>query len=222
VSILSDLEKKIGYVFVNRGLLETALTHASLPAKKGQKNSHNERLEFLGDRVVGLAVAAMLYRAWPDEDEGALARRHTALVQQDALVAIGQKLELAGLLRSAGGMNVESALADAVEALMAAVYLDGGYEAAKKVAITCWQGMLHEDATPPKDPKSSLQEWAQERGLSLPRYQVVSRSGVDHAPVFEVELHLDTFDSVRAEAASKRNAEKRAAIKMLRQIEGKE
>lgn len=218
----SELEKKIGYVFSDRSLLEMALTHSSLPARKGQKNSNNERMEFLGDRVVGLAVAAMLYRAWPDEDEGALARRHTALVQQDALVAVGRRLDLAGLLRSAGGLNVESALADAVEALMAAVYLDGGYEAAKKVAITCWKGMLHEDATPPKDPKSRLQEWAQEQGFPLPRYNVVSRSGADHAPVFVVELQVGTFDSVRAEAASKRNAEKRAAIKMLRQIEGEE
>lgn len=222
MSTKSDLEKKIGYIFTSKALLETALTHASFQVKKGEQSNNNERLEFLGDRVVGLAVAAMLYRTFPDENEGSLARRHTALVQQSALAAVGQALDIEKLLRTSGAMSGESALADAVEALVAAVYIDGGYEAAKKVVITCWEKMLGDDKTPPKDPKSSLQEWAQERGFPLPRYQIVSRSGVDHAPVFEVELHVDTLDSVRAEAASKRDAEKRAAIKMLNRIEGKE
>lgn len=220
MSQLSELESRIGYAFTDRGILDQALTHASL-----QKKSYdNERLEFLGDRVLGLAVAGMLYKAYPDEDEGKLAKRHTALVQQMALVMIANKLALGGFIHlsagevRAGGQQNETILADAVEALLGAIYLDGGYQAAEKFVTEAWRELLNGQMAPPEDPKTRLQEWVQQRGLPLPAYKVIGKSGSDHAPMFEIEVSVVSFGAATASASSKRAAEKEAAARMLEKI----
>lgn len=210
------LEKKISYVFEDVKLLESALTHSSLQ----KKGCNNERLEFLGDRVLGLAVAALLYRAFPEEKEGELAKRHTALVQQKALVEVAGRLGLSLHLnvsqgeKKAGGLQKDTILADAVEALIGAIFIDGGYAPAAKFVTDFWQSMVQETA-PPEDPKTALQEWAQAQGKPLPEYRVVSKSGSDHAPVFEIEVQVEGEGSARAKAPSKRQAEKDAALLML-------
>jgi ribonuclease-3 len=223
VSINSDgIEKAIGYVFEDAKLLEAALTHASLQKKEGDY----ERLEFLGDRVLGLVVAAMLYRAFPRESEGDLAKRHTALVQQKTLVDVALTLDLPSHLRlssgekKAGGLHKDTILSDAVEALIGAVYLDGGYARAETLVERLWKEKTAA-ASPPEDAKTQLQEWAQARGLPLPEYRVLSRSGSDHAPSFEVGVEVEGFILISAKASSKRQAEKDAAALMLKHMEGK-
>lgn len=218
----SDLQKKLGHVFTAPALLEQALTHASLRTAA----QNNERLEFLGDRVLGLTIAAMLYDAFPDESEGALAKRHTALVQQAALAAIARDIGLPDAIRlsdserAAGGAGKDAILADALEAVMAAVFLDAGFDAAQKMAVRLFAPYLESFAAPPEDPKSSLQEWAQSRSLALPVYEVIGQSGPDHAPLFRISVRIDGFAAEEAEASSKRAAEKAAATKLLAKITG--
>lgn len=217
------LEKTIGYTFTNSALLDTALTHSSV-----KRTTHdNERLEFLGDRVLGLVVADLLYRHFPDEKEGSLAKRHTSLVQQDSLVKVAQQLALAEHLKlsageaKSGGKNKDTILSDALEALIGAIYCDGGHSKAHAFIEKFWGGMLLQQISPPEDAKSKLQEWAQARSLPLPEYTLVSKSGTDHSPQFEIEVFVKGIGKVSAVAASKRAAEKSAALQMLKQI-GKE
>jgi ribonuclease-3 len=211
---------KIGYVFSDPALLETALTHSSTQNDK----NNNERLEFLGDRVLGLAVADLLFTAYPQEPEGSLAKRHTGLVQQEALVNAAQAIGLAEHLKlsagemKSGGQKKEKILADGMEALIGAIYLDGGLEAAEGFIAKFWGGMLQGQALPPEDAKSLLQEWAQGRGLPLPEYKLLGKSGTDHAPSFEIEVSVEGIGKTSATAASKRSAEKEAAAKMLEKI----
>jgi ribonuclease III len=216
VSIHSKLETHIGYAFSDTTLLARALTHASM-----HDALDNERMEFLGDRMLGLAMADLLYRAYPDEDEGHLAKRHTALVQKQALVRVSHDIDLGGFLRlsagemRAGGLKKDTILADALEALIGAIFIDGGYAAAAGFIEKFWAPLLNTQATPPQDAKTTLQEWAQAKGLALPEYKMIGKSGADHAPVFDVEVTVETLGSVRATASSKRAAEKEAAVKML-------
>ena len=214
------LGRKIGYVFSDPALCEMALTHSSTQ----NDGSNNERLEFLGDRVLGLAVADLLFAAFADEAEGGLAKRHTGLVQQEALVHVAQEIDLAQYLRlsagetKSGGHKKDKILADAVEALIGAIYLDGGFKEAQVFVATFWGTMLHGQALPPEDAKSQLQEWAQGLGLSLPEYTLLGKSGTDHAPLFEIEVFVESVGKTSATAASKRAAEKEAALKMLQKI----
>jgi ribonuclease-3 len=219
VSAYSDLQALIGHQFKDADLLDLAMTHASAQRKTPGNTGHdNERLEFLGDRVLGLAVAGMVYRAYPDESEGSLAKRLTALVQQAALVAVAQDIHLEQYVKSAGAAQKSAILSDAVEALIGAVYVDAGYAAAEKMVQKLWTPMLQSYAAPPEDPKTKLQEWAQQHGLPLPEYKVISRDGSDHAPVFTVEVGVQGQGAARAEAASKRAAEKDAAARLLETI----
>lgn len=223
---LEALQKALGYTFTDPALLALALKHASLPRKAGSvpaAQQNNERLEFVGDRVLGLVMAADLYTRHPADREGDLAKRHTVLVQQSALVTVARHLKLVDYIERAAGSGGDVIEADAVEALMGAVFIDGGYTAVAAVIDRLWQPLLEGGAKqPPTDPKSTLQEWAQGRGLSLPVYAVVGKSGSDHAPSFTVELSVQKQKPVRATAASKRLAEKQAALLMLEQIgEGK-
>jgi ribonuclease-3 len=214
------LGKKIGYVFSDAGLLETALTHSS--TQNDQKD--NERLEFLGDRVLGLAVADLLFAAYPHEPEGSLAKRHTGLVQQEALVNVAREIDLAAHVRlsagemKSGGQQKDKILADAMEALIGAIYLAGGLAAAEAFIGRFWQAGLQSQGLPPEDSKSLLQEWAQGRGLPLPEYKLITRAGSDHEPTFEMEVSVATIGSASAIANSKRGAEKEAATKMLEKI----
>ena len=223
MSAISDLQEKIGYVFADAALLQQALTHASV-----QGQAPNERLEFVGDRVLGLVVAALLFKTFPDEAEGDMAKRHTGLVQQQALVDIAADIGLAphirlsGGERNAGGAQKDAIIADAMEALIGAVFMDGGYAAAEKLVTRLWTPHLHKQHLPPEDPKTRLQEWAQQRGLALPQYDVIDQQGPDHAPTFTVAVHVAGFPPAAGTAASKRAAEKAAATALLQHIDEEE
>ncbi len=225
VSVLSDsqsaLEAEIGYKFTHSTLLDMALTHSSLP--KSQHN--NERLEFLGDRVLGLAIAELLYMTFPNEREGDLAKRLTAVVQQAALAEVAEGLNLSKYVRlsvgeiKAGGGKKDAIMSDAVEALIGAIYLDGGYDVACRFVRSRWEKMLATYNVPPEDAKTRLQEWAQQRGLPLPEYVVIARGGEDHKPQFDVEVRVQGLESLAGTSTSKRGAEKAAAAKMLARID---
>lgn len=213
---MDRLQKQLGYRFRDSSLLALALTHPSL-----NKQLSNQRLEFLGDAVLGLAVAEILYSLYPDEAEGELARRHAALVRGETLTEIARELELGRALTlsvseaASGGRDAASNLEDALEALIGALYLDGGLEAAHGFINPLWTERAQNISAPPKDAKTALQEWAQARGLSVPRYQVVAQTGPAHAPEFTVEATLGEFAPERATAANKRAAEQLAAGQLL-------
>jgi len=219
------LEGRLGYRFKDRGLLREALTHGSATGPGRRRRRTNERLEFLGDRVVGLAVAELLFRRYPDEPEGALSPRLSGLVSEPALAAAARGLGLGAWLvvarseEEAGGRERPAILADAFEALMGAVYLDGGLEAAAGIVRRCVEPRLETMVVPPRDAKSRLQEWTQARSLGLPRYEVVQAGGPDHAPVFEVAVAVADLPPARAAAPSKRAAEQAAAAALLAQLE---
>ena len=222
----SDPAHLFGYRFTDAALLQRALTHSSVVADTSQAGENNERLEFIGDRVLGLAVADILYRRYPKEAEGALAKRLTALVQQAALVRVAQEQDLARHLRLSAAekkLGVRDAmLADALEALIGAVFLDGGYAAAAGMIATYWTPLLEADLAPPEDPKTLLQERVQAQGSALPHYETVAQTGPAHAPHFTIRLSIAGAASVEATAASKRLAEKEAARLMLAALDDKE
>ncbi|PZQ45872.1 MAG: ribonuclease III [Micavibrio aeruginosavorus] len=213
------LEERLGYRFKNRAFMEQALTHSS---RSGQAN--NERIEFLGDRVLNLVMAESLFRKFPDENEGSLAKRHSALVQGRMLAIIGAILDLSHFVnlseseRLSGGAENENIISDAMEALLGAIFLDGGLEPAREVILRLWGDNITTLTEAHQDPKTELQEWVQARGLPLPEYEIVDRSGPDHAPTFAVEVRVRDYDPVVAEGPSRRQAEKTAARQMLIQL----
>ena len=211
----------LGHDFTRPDLLEQALTHPSAAAK-----STYERLEFLGDRVLGLVVADMVYRTYPDEPEGALARRYTALVRKEALARVAEAIDLGAHLRVSrgeaeqGGRSSHSLLADACEAVIAALFLDGGFEAARRFVERWWQPLLAEQAEPPQDAKTALQEWAQGQGLPLPAYRLIASEGPPHDPVFEMEVSLPGHPPAQGRGRSRRAAESAAAGALYRLLKG--
>jgi ribonuclease-3 len=218
---LAGLEARIGHGFAKPELVREALTHASLTGRsRRQPVRTNERLEFLGDRVLGLIVADLVIHRFPDEPEGSLTPRFHALVRKEALAEIAGVLDLASALRLApGGDPANPAiLADSCEALIGAIYLDGGLGAAEAFVHRHWSPRLEAMTEPPRDPKTELQEWAQGRGLTLPRYALVDTAGPDHAPVFEVEVAVSGFPPAKGRGASKRAAEQAAAADLLRAV----
>ena len=200
-----------------------ALTHSSYPSGIGC----NERLEFLGDRVLGLAVAQLLHQRFPAEAVGGVARRHAALVRREALSEVAHRIGLPATLRMSrgeeetGGRENPGLLADACEAVIAAIYLDGGLEAALAFVATHWRPMIEGHLTPPKDAKTTLQEWMQARGLAPPVYREIGREGPAHGPTFLVEVAVPNGPPVRASGASKRIAEQAAAEIALALLKGK-
>jgi ribonuclease-3 len=217
---LTDLSHRIGYAFRNPELLALALVHAS--ARGGAPvGSNNQRLEFLGDRVLGLVIAAHLHGAYPNESEGALARRYNRLVHRDTCAAAARRLDLGPYLAmseseaSAGGRDKDTILADGCEAVLGAVFLDGGFESARRVVQRLWAPLLAEAGPVPVDPKTSLQEWAQARRLPIPDYVEIARAGPDHSPVFTIEARVDGFAPARGSGASKRAAQEAAATALL-------
>lgn len=217
---LKALEARLGYEFQDVNLLVRALTHSSYG--DGQREtSDNERLEFLGDRVLGLMTATALYD-YSKEAEGTLARRLNALVRKETCAKVAREIALgdALLVSSAedrqGGREKTSILGDACEALIAAIYLDGGYEEAMKFFRTFWSPLL-EDVVKrsAKDPKTELQERAMASNHVLPVYKVVERSGPDHRPLFVVEVSVPGFGSAKGTGKSKRDAERFAASHLL-------
>ena len=218
-----DLEASLGHRFAQPGLLGEALTHASSTGSRNARRqgvASNQRLEFLGDRVLALVVAEMLIDRYPKEPEGALSKRLAVLVSGETLSLIADELGLDGMLKVAGergsaGPPSPRMKADACEALIGALYLDGGLAAACAFIRGRWAGRVTAMATPPRDPKMALQEWAQARGLPLPAYSVAATEGPAHAPVFRVAVAIAGYSAASAEARSKRAAEQDAARRLL-------
>ena len=223
---VAALETRLGHVFQDKGLLERALTHASVGegAPVGVHGPRdNERLEFLGDRILGLLTAERLFRDFPAADEGQLSSTLHALVDKAACAKVGEAWGVGAALRlsagetKTGGRRKAGVIADAVEAILAAVYLDGGLEAARAVYERGWAADLA--APPPRsltNPKSALQEWAQGKGRPLPSYRVAERTGSDHAPTFTVEVTVQGVEPLTAQGRSRQEAEKAAATAMLK------
>ncbi|WP_290998079.1 ribonuclease III [Hyphomicrobium sp.] len=216
-----ELEKALGHRFKNQQLVEVALTHASMRGGKAQK-SDNERLEFIGDRVLGLVIAEALSERFPSASEGELARRYNRLVRGEACarvarsIGLGQHLILSDSEAGSGGRAKGTILADAMEAILGAIFLDAGFEIARAVVRRLWES--HDEQHPASagpDAKSALQEWAQGKGLALPEYVEVSRKGPDHAPRFTSEVRITGCAPARGEGASKRAAEQAAARALL-------
>jgi ribonuclease-3 len=209
------LSEKLGYKFHDQALLMRALTHA------GANCAHsNERLEFLGDRVLALVVSDNLYRLYPEEDEGALTRRVHALVRWEACARIAEEIGLWDHLiltrsEAAGGRARGPIIGSACEAVIAALYLDGGMEAARAFIERMWQPMFADPGADTRDAKTLLQEWAQARGLGAPVYTLKTQTGPDHAPCFVVEARVVRFEPITGEGGSKRQAEQDAAAKLL-------
>jgi len=215
------LEERIGYHFTDASQLENALTHIS--ALRGARNRAGsyQRLEFLGDHVLGLVISDMLYRAFPKADEGELSRRLADLVRKETCTEIARSIDLGAAIRvgsseaNAGARARPAILADVCEAVIGAVYLDGGYKAAEQLVERLWEVRLRATAQPLRDPKTVLQEWAQARGLPTPAYREVARSGPDHNPEFRVSVQLPAFAPAEGLGRSKRAAEQAAAAAML-------
>jgi len=214
--------ERLGHHFRDPELLIRALTHSSIGSPT---RPDNQRLEFLGDRVLGLVMAEALLTADPDASEGQLAPRFNALVRKETCAAVARDCDLGAVLRLgrsemiSGGRRKQALLGDAIEAVIAAVYLDGGFDAAKDLVLRLWGDRLKTVKEDARDAKTALQEWAQARGLNPPRYVQTDRSGPDHAPVFTITARLDNGAEAAATAPSKRAAEQAAASTLLRQLE---
>ncbi len=218
---LKQLQERVGYRFRNKMVLNEALTHAS--AAYGHKGvADYERLEFLGDRVLGLAVAEHLFHAYPSAAEGDLARRFNSLVRKETCADVAEQLELGLYIKLgdsealAGGRRKRTILADSCEALLGAIYLDGGWEPVKTVIVRFWAARAAEAEMVPLDAKTALQEWVQGRGeTKLPRYVKIASSGPDHAPNFIYEVRVEGLEPAPGKGASRRAAEQAAAAAML-------
>ena len=221
MSAKDALAGRLGHRFRDPALLDLALTHRSAGARAQRSN---ERLEFLGDRVLALAVAAMLYNRFPEESEGALSRRLAALVRREALaevaraMGVGDALALSRGEEAAGGRANPGLLSDACEAVIGAVYLDGGIAAAESVVERHWAPLLDRQAEPPKDARTRLQEHVQESGTALPQYETVGAEGPDHAPRFRVRVSVPGAEPAEGEGASKQAASEAAARAMLKRL----
>ncbi|MGF9758066.1 ribonuclease III [Microvirga sp. 0TCS3.31] len=215
---LDELLNKLGYRFEKPELLDEALTHVSAPKADGQSY---QRLEFLGDRVLGLAIADLLYRTFPGAPEGELSRRLAELVRRESCAEIaiawdvGPYLKLGAGEAHAGERRNQTILADVCEAIIGAVFMDGGYEAASSVVARAFQPLLEAPRRPLRDPKSALQEWAQGRGLPPPTYSIVEQTGPDHAPRFRVVVKVKGAENEFGQGTSKRIAEQAAARSLL-------
>ena len=218
------LADRLGHRFARPELLVRALTHPSAAHRRGAREDSYERLEFLGDRVLGLIVADLLLRRFPEENEGELALRHAGLVRRETLAQIAEELDLGSHLRlakgeaAAGERDNPAILADSCEAVISAVYLDGGLDAARALVEPLWTPLLEAALEPPRDAKTILQEWAQARGLPLPDYREVGRTGPDHGPVFTVEVAVQGHPPAAGEGRSKRLAEQAAAGLLMSRI----
>ena len=214
------LETALGYSFKQPVLLERALTHSSARADR-TASEDNERLEFVGDRVLGLAIAELLALLDPAASEGALARRFNRLVRKEACARVARDLGLGAALRlsqseeESGGRDKDTILADAVEALLAAIFLEAGFAVVRDVIRHLWSPMIAGLPEAVTDAKSALQEWAQGQGLALPEYIEVSRLGPDHAPQFTSEVRIGGRKPARGTGNSKRTAEQAAATALL-------
>jgi ribonuclease-3 len=220
---LAELEAALGHGFAQPALLKEALTHASLAGGRQGTTRTNERLEFLGDRVLGLTIAHALVERFPGEAEGGLTPRLVALVRRESLAEVAQALELGRWLRVAASRASldrpgPGMLADCCEAIIGAVYLDGGFPAARDFVLRHWAPLMADAAVLRRDAKSTLKEWADARGPEAPVYRVVEQSGPDHATTFTVEVSVSGHPPQAATAGTKRAAEQAAAAKLLQAL----
>jgi ribonuclease-3 len=221
-AVLEAAEQAIGHRFGDRGLLAQALSHSGLSQGRDKGLASYERLEFIGDRVLGLVVAEWLIELFPAEREGALGRRLGHMVAEPSLAEVGARLGLGPLLAVApaddrAGLRARpTVLADAVEAAIGALYLDAGLEAARRFIRASFASAMLAEA--PRDPKSSLQEWTLGRSLGLPEYTLVAATGPSHAPTFRVRVAC-AGEAAEAEAGVKQAAEKAAAALLLARLE---
>lgn len=216
-----DLKQALGHEFASAVLLEQALTHRSI-ALNGRASY--ERLEFLGDRVLGFTVADLLLDAYPNEAEGPLAKRHADLVRRETLADVAREADIGRhILMSrgevdSGGQENDAILSDVCEALIAAMYRDGGVEVAQRFIARYWTDRVNAPPRPPEDAKTILQELAQGKGLPLPGYRIVEREGPDHAPVFTVTVSVEGWEVAEGSGTSKRAAERAAAEALLLRV----
>jgi ribonuclease-3 len=217
----AGFEARIGYGFKDAALLEQALTHISAISGARNRGGSYQRLEFLGDHVLGLVISDMLFRAFPKADEGEMSRRLADLVRKEACADVAREIDLGAAIRlgasetNAGGRGRIAILADVCEALIGAVFIDGGYPAAAELIERLWQQRMRKPARPLRDAKTVLQEWAQARGLPTPNYREVARTGPDHDPEFRVTVELPQRAPAEGLGRSKRAAEQAAAAVML-------
>ncbi|WP_336944985.1 ribonuclease III [Asaia sp. HN010] len=231
---LDAIQKALGHCFADQTLLRQALTHRSaVSSRQGRRAPRggtkpvdtvsNERLEFMGDRVLGLLMAEWLLEQFPNEPEGALGPRHASLVSRNALAPIAESIGIAGALRiaeheeQANIRSLANVQADAMEALLGAIYLDAGLEPARRLVREKWKDLLLSQITPPKDPKTALQEFVLARGSALPEYETLSMEGPSHAPRFTVAVSA-MGEAGEGVAGSKRQAESEAATALLRRL----
>lgn len=219
---LKAFEGRIGHRFATPELLNRAVTHASMSSAN---RDDNQRLEFLGDRVLGLVMAEALLAFDPRATEGQLAPRFNALVRKETCADVAREIDLGQVLKLgrsemiSGGRRKQALLGDAIEAVIAAVYLDAGFDAARDMVLRLWGNRVTSVKEDARDAKTALQEWAQARGFTPPRYVQTDRSGPDHAPVFTITAQLDNGVQASATANSKRNAEQAAATMLMAQLE---
>lgn len=216
---LAPLEARIGHAFADRSLLIQALTHMS--AAKEDKGPHYQRLEFLGDRALGIVVAFLLFETFPEANEGELSKRFSEIVRKETCAEVAEGWNVAphivfghGIGRTAARAN-RSILGDVCEAIIGAVYVDGGHEAARRVVEAGFGDLIRATRPVPRDPKTVLQEYLQGRGGAPPRYVLVDRSGPEHAPSFRVGVEIAGIETIVGEGASKRAAEQDGARAVL-------
>ncbi|WP_425039860.1 ribonuclease III [Primorskyibacter sp. S187A] len=219
---LKSLQDKLGYRFRDPALLVRAVTHSSMSSST---RDDNQRLEFLGDRVLGLVMSEALLAQDEDAREGQLAPRYNALVRKETCADVARQIDLGDALKLgrsemlSGGRRKQALLGDAMEAVIAAVYLDSGFDAARDLILRLWGKRISSVEEDARDPKTTLQEWAQARGMPPPQYIQLNRSGPDHAPEFTIEARLQDGQSCTASGGSKRLAEHAAAKALLKQVQ---
>lgn len=218
-------EERLGYQFADKALLERALTHISaLSGGPQNRTASYQRLEFLGDHVLGLVISDMLYRAFPKANEGELSRRLADLVRKETCAEVARAMDVGPALKlgnsesHAGGRLRVTILGDACEALIGAVFLDGNYGAAEELVARFWKERMLKSLRPLRDPKTMLQEWAQARGLPTPAYSELARTGPHHDPEFRVAVALPDRAPAEGLGSSKRAAEQNAAAAMLERV----
>lgn len=221
-SELKAFQERLGHEFARPELMLRAVTHSSVSSAT---RPDNQRLEFLGDRVLGLVMAEALLFEDKGASEGQLAPRFNALVRKEACAEIAREIDLGAVLKlgrseqMSGGRRKQALLGDAMEAVIAAVYLDAGFDAAKQMILRLWGQRIRDVEEDARDPKTALQEWAQARRLPPPAYVETAREGPDHAPVFTIVARLQTGEEAQAQASSKRAAEQAAAARLLARLE---
>jgi ribonuclease-3 len=220
---LRDFQDRIGHTFAKPEHLIRAVTHSSMSTPN---RDDNQRLEFLGDRVLGLVMSEALLQADVNAPEGLLAPRFNALVRKETCADVARQIELGAVLKLGrsemltGGRRKEALLADAMEAVIAAVYIDAGFDVARERVVALWGDRISNVEEDARDPKTALQEWAQGQGEPPPSYIETARSGPDHAPIFTIEVRLQSGSTETAQAPSKRQAEQAAAKSLLDRVQG--